>query len=125
MITVIGIFDDSKLAEEAGSYLLANQFTQERVDMHTHADNTNEPDRVGEFFSHLFEDEIKADHYATLARQGSVITVHALSAREAQEAVDVLNNYGAINVNANNEGAGLYSQVIERIVTDDKRLKGV
>ncbi|QHS57054.1 hypothetical protein GWR56_16485 [Mucilaginibacter sp. 14171R-50] len=123
MITVIGIFDDANLAEEVSLYLLGNGFTNETVDVHTHGNQPDYHDRVGGFFNHLIDDEKQAEHFASLGRSGSIVTVHAVSAREAQEAADALNNYGAIDVNASDDSPS-HSQMIERIVTDDKRLRG-
>jgi hypothetical protein len=123
MITVIGIFENEGLAEEASSYLLGNEFTNENIDIHTNGEQVNEQDRIGNFFSHLFDDEEQAAHYASLGRKGSIVTIHAISPREAQEAVDVLNNYGAMDVNAS-DNTSSRSQMIERIVDDSKRLRG-
>jgi hypothetical protein len=124
MITVIGIFEDINLAEEASSYLLGNEFASENIDIHTNGLQTNEQgDRVGDFFSHLIDDEKQAAHFASLGRKGSIVTVHAISPREAQEAVDALNNYGAMDVNASDDSPS-HSQMIERIVNDNKRLRG-
>jgi hypothetical protein len=122
MITVIGIFENEGLAEEASSYLLGNEFKGENIDIHTNGDQVSEHDTIGDFFSHLFDDEKQAAHYASLGRKGSIVTIHAFSPREAQEAVDVLNNYGAIQVNASIDGSSR-SQMIERIVDDGKRLR--
>jgi len=119
MITVIGIFADPALAEQAADYLLANEFKGENIDIHTDSEGPAETDRIGDFFGHLYNDADEASHYASLARQGTVITVHAASAREAQEAVDVFNNHGAIEVNAD-EGRSL---VIEQVVEPRKRLR--
>ena len=118
MITVIGLFDDQNLAEDAALYLQANDFINENVDVHTHGNESYEHDRIGNFFRHILDDEKEAAHYATIGRQGSIVTVHAISAREAQEAVDVFNTYGAIDVNA------MSSKVVERVVDMDKRLRG-
>jgi hypothetical protein len=123
MITVIGIFENEGLAEDASSYLLGNEFTSENIDVHTNGDQVREQDPIGDFFSHLFDDEKQAAHYASLGRKGSIVTVHAISPREAQEAVDVLNNYGAMDVNAADDSSSR-SQMIERIVDDNKRLRG-
>lgn len=123
MITVVEIFDDVNLAEEASSYLLANEFVQENIDVHTNGIQTDEHDKIGAFFGSLIDDEQQAAHFASLGRQGTIVTVHARSAREAQEAADALNNYGAINVDANDNNP-THTQTIERIVADDKRLKG-
>lgn len=119
MITVIGIFADPNLAEQAGDYLLANEFESENVDVHTDAEGEAEGDRVGDFFSHLYDDADAASHYASLARQGTVVTVHAASVREAQEAVDVFNNHGATEVSAD-EGRSL---VIKQVLPAEKRLR--
>lgn len=124
MITVIGIFENEELAEEASSYLLGNEFTSENIDIHTNGDQVSKRDRIGDFFSHLFDDEKQAAHYASLGRKGSIVTVHAISPREAQEAVDVLNNYGAMDVDASDNSSSR-SQMIERIVDDNKRLRGI
>ncbi|MDP9081969.1 MAG: hypothetical protein M3O71_31530 [Bacteroidota bacterium] len=126
MITVIGIFENAELADEASSYLLANEFENENIDVHTSGSDAAEQDRVGDFFNHIYADGRQAAHYASLGRQGTVVTVHAISAREAQEAVDVLNNYGAVAVNATEEnpgGAESRSQVIERIIAPENRLR--
>jgi len=123
MITVIGIFDRTELAEQAGSYLLANEFENEDVDIHTSDTHTDNEDRVGNFFTHLFDDERKAAHYASLGRQGSVVTVHALSIREAQEAADALNNHGAIEVEVDEKGNRTRSEMVERIIEPGNRLK--
>ncbi|MFD0767303.1 hypothetical protein ACFQZI_20790 [Mucilaginibacter lutimaris] len=123
MITVVGIFENAELAEEASSYLLANGLISENVDVHTHGTQPSGHDHIGNFFSQLVDDENKAEHYATLARNGSIVTVHAQSPREAQEAADTLNNYGAIDLNASDDSPS-HSQMIERIVADDQRLRG-
>jgi len=120
MITVIGIFADPALAEQAGDYLLANEFNDENVDRHTDDGVTSDNDRIGNFFNHLYEDSKEAEHYASLSRTATVITVHAASTREAQEAVDAFNNHGAINVDAN-DGRSL---LIEKIVVPQLRLRG-
>jgi hypothetical protein len=123
MITVIGIFENEGLAEEASSYLLGNEFSSENIDIHTNGDQVSDQDRIGDFFSHLFDDEKQVAHYASLGRKGSIVTIHAISTREAQEAADVLNNYGAMDVNASDDSSS-HSQMIERIVDDGKRLRG-
>jgi len=117
MITVIGIFEEPGQAEDAVSYLLANDFMNENVDIHSNTGEAGQTERVEGFFNHILDDEKEATHYASIGQQGSIVTVHAISTREAQEAVDAFNNYGAMDVNA------MSSRVVERIVDADKRLR--
>ena len=122
MITVIGFFADLNLAEQASDYLLANEFEPENIDMHTQGTGFAETDRVGNFFGHIFSDEPEAEHYATLGRNGTVVTVHAVDTREAQEAVDVFNNHGAIEVDLD-EPTGNRSLVINKLIDPALRLR--
>jgi hypothetical protein len=73
MITVIDIFENAELADEASSYLLANEFEDENIDVHTSGSDAAEQDRVGDFFKHIYEEGRQAAHYATLGRQGTVL----------------------------------------------------
>lgn len=122
MITVIGIFADIDLAEQASEYLLANEFEPDNVDMHTQSAGAAETDRVGKFFGHIFDDNYEAEHYATLGRNGTVITVHARDTREAQEAVDVFNNHGAIEVDLD-EPASNRTLVLNKLIEHSLRLR--
>jgi len=132
MITVVGIFEDVILAGDVCEYLLGNEFDANSLDQHTHKSlpghDVQEPgaiDRIAAFFNHLFDNGYQAEAHATAGRNGTIVTVHAPSARLAQEAVDALNYYGAIDVNAFDENtAGTRSIMIERIVADDVRLRG-
>ena len=120
MITVIGIFADPALAEQAADYLVANEFEDENVDRHHHDPANAEGDGIGNLFNHLYDNQDEAEHYASLARRGAVITVHAASTREAQEAADAFNNHGAIDVDA----YANKSLVIEKVIDKDLRLRG-
>lgn len=55
---------------------------------------------IGGFFSSLFGDDDKdtGGRYASVADQGSVITVHAQTEAEAERAADILDDKGAVNV---------------------------
>ncbi|SDD35719.1 hypothetical protein SAMN05216464_101513 [Mucilaginibacter pineti] len=118
MITVIGIFEARELADEAASYLLANEFKSEDVDVH----QAEAPEKVAKFFDHLFEDRSAAASHTAAAINGTIVTIHAQSTREAQEAVDVLNNYGGIDVSIPGSEEVL-SRIVERAVNSSVRLR--
>jgi uncharacterized protein (TIGR02271 family) len=71
----------------------------------TNTDNTethqDTGDRVGSFFSNLFgtDDDDTRHKYTEAGRKGTVVTVHARSESEAQQALTILDNYGAVDVN--------------------------
>ena len=108
--TVIGIFESTNQAQEAKSYLLANGYSDANVDIsnggsagYTGTAGTNHEEgvgsRIGSFFSNLFEDEDDATAHTVAAHKGSIVTIHAQTEEEALQAVRILDNYGAVDVN--------------------------
>ncbi|QJD94830.1 DUF2382 domain-containing protein [Mucilaginibacter robiniae] len=104
--TVIGVFSYTSEAQEAKQYLVNNGFSNDAVDIATQdgvsdTTGTDTSDRVGNFFSNLFssdEDDTRTK-YTEAGRKGTVVTVHAKSEDEAQRALEILDNYGAVDVN--------------------------
>ncbi|WP_242919557.1 YsnF/AvaK domain-containing protein [Pontibacter liquoris] len=110
--TVIGIFDNAGEAQAAVAELTRNGFNRNNIDvsdrrnadvaatgtvLDTHEEE--DTDSIGEFFRNLFgSDKDKHEHYAEVARRGSIVTVHAQSADEAERAADILDNHGAIDI---------------------------
>jgi len=119
MITVIGIFKEYNLAEDASLYLLANDLKEEDVDLH----RVGKDERVGDFFNHLFTDKAEAKAHIDAAQDGTILTIHAPTTREAQEAADVLNNYGAVDVSIPGDKKTL-SKIVEQAVNPSVRLRG-
>ena len=109
--TVIGIFKDSTEAQNAREHMLKNGFSDDRIDVSAqsatnYSDDTMRSDqdedfgdRVSKFFRNLFGDEEEATSYTRAAAHGTVVTVHAISAEEAETAADILDDYGAVDVN--------------------------
>ena len=108
--TVIGIFEKTSEAQEARNYLLANGFAGENVDFSTNgsgsttnnltkSDETSVGSRVNNFFSNLFEDEDDVNMHTNAASRGTVVTVHAKTEEETLQAVKILDNFGAVDVN--------------------------
>ncbi|SKC03710.1 YsnF/AvaK domain-containing protein [Dyadobacter psychrophilus] len=129
--TVIGIFENANDAQQAQSHLLANGFAASDIDITTSSsynsdtttstvnrDDDDFGDRIGNFFKDLFDgDEDETRRYSHAGRRGTIVTVHAADAEQAEIAADILDQYGAVDVN---ETAGSYgaSQEYTGTVTD-------
>jgi len=113
--TVIGIFDYTSEAQEAVNHLVNNGYNRENVDISSRSAETEDTSistnsnqdhhdgSIGGFFSNLFGAGDDADRYTEVGRKGSIVTVHAKSADEAEAAARILDNFGAIDVNERSE----------------------
>jgi hypothetical protein len=118
--TVIGIFEHANQAEEAKAYLIANGFNSQNIDINMIAGSNygarTEPepeseqglvDRISHFFKHLFEDERERDAHIAAARKGTTLTVHTTTENQTMEAVQILDNFGAVDVDDFAQGNSL------------------
>lgn len=126
--TVVGIFDDPKAAQDAASRLNAYGFNESDVDI-TNKENWQQSsgrgevaddksddsfgERVSRFFKNLFDNDQEAEHYSGLASSGTVVSVYATSREEAIRASEILDEFGAIDVNE--RAAGAASMGAERL----------
>ncbi|WP_035333650.1 YsnF/AvaK domain-containing protein [Dyadobacter crusticola] len=113
--TVVGIFEYESDAQQAQNYLLANGFADGDVDIKTasytsdsSAATVNQDndmmDRVGNFFRDLFDgDDEEIKRYSEAGRRGTIVTVHATDAVEAEAAAAILDQYGAIDIDGSSE----------------------
>lgn len=106
--TVVGVFSYTSEAQEAKEYLVNNGFNSADIDIATRegvADDHEEDfgDRVSNFFSNLFggDDDDTRNKYTEAGRKGTIVTVHARNSDEAQRAAEILDNYGANDVDSN------------------------
>lgn len=107
--TVIGIFDNENEAQQAVQNLVNQGFNREDVDIASRsssqaASNTDEDDdsfgsSISNFFGSLFgSDDDRTNRYSEVAKRGCTITVHARSESEAERAADILDEYGAVDI---------------------------
>jgi uncharacterized protein (TIGR02271 family) len=115
--TVIGIFESASQARQAVQHLLNNGFAENNIDFSgqqaydQNLDRSHyENDSHKNFFRSLFDNDSDVDKYAQVARRGSVVTVHAQSNEEAQRAVSLLDQYGAVDVD---EKSSLFKRNVE------------
>jgi stress response protein YsnF len=106
--TVVGVFSYTSEAQEAKEYLVNNGFNSADIDIATREGVTDDHeedfgDRVSNFFSNLFggDDDDTRNKYTEAGRRGTIVTVHARSSDEAQRAAEILDNYGANDVDSN------------------------
>lgn len=105
--TVIGFFKDDAEAQQAVQRLESKGISRDRVDVSRgeYLDATADRDgrntnRVTDFFNKLFGHESDdAKRYSTIGQTNvTIVTVHASSKDLAEEAADVLDDCGAIDV---------------------------
>lgn len=137
--TVIGIFTVSEKAQEAADYLVANGFDRGDIDIRTSqvagtnvaSTEVDVVDPVGDFFRGIFGNSVSdAERYTEAGRNGTIVTVHALSGEQADVAARILDNYGAADVDEHADGdapltgeSRLRSRIIDRRLEDGMRLR--
>ncbi len=122
--TVIGIFDSPSEAQTAVTQLTNSGFTRSDIDIASRNTSTGtgstttdttyqeeDTDSIGDFFKSLFgadddENYSNSRRYSEVAKRGTVVTVHAKSSEEASRAADILDQYGAVDID---ERASQYS----------------
>jgi uncharacterized protein (TIGR02271 family) len=108
-LTVIGVFDSASQAQTAVEQLINAGFSRSNIDLSartgdytndTHVDEDHNSG-IGGFFRSLFggDDDEETTRYTNVASRGSLVTVHAQSQDEAERAADVLDEFGAVDVN--------------------------
>ena len=129
--TVVGLFSKQSEAQEAVQQLISKGFSNSNIDLSAGStgSSTTSTDTgydtstgskdfnldtdqqhesgVTKFFKNLFgsDDSTDVNRYSTAASRGdSIVTVHADSADEAERAADILDSYGAVNVDEDADG---------------------
>ncbi|MHC2993410.1 hypothetical protein OB13_18210 [Pontibacter sp. HJ8] len=113
--TVIGIFEYGVDAQMAAQQLMSSGIPSGQVDIalgHTAARVTSTPEeayrkersgRVSKLFDSLFGDKHESEKYSRVAEHSAVVTVHAQSEAEARRAAELLDKYGAVDVDEHEE----------------------
>ncbi len=105
--TVVGVFNNADEAKNAVDQLVNTGFDRSNIDYasgsasgYDAGDETRDDNESGisRFFKNLFNDNDESDRYARVARNGCVVTVHAQSPGEANRASELLDQYGAVDV---------------------------
>lgn len=134
--TVVGIFESERDAQNAQNYLLANGFGDGNVDIKTASYKTESSestddadegvfDRIANFFKDLFDgDEQETERFSEAGKRGTIVTVHATSAEEADMAARILDNYGAVDLDTTRVGDTTGSQYEDPILNPPSVAEG-
>lgn len=105
--TVIGMFDTSAEAQQAVQNLVSQGISRSNIDVSSSGSQSSsyageerkEEGGIANFFKNLFSDDDDSEKYAKVAsRSGSIVTVHAQTSEQAEDAADILDDCGAVNV---------------------------
>ena len=112
--TVVGFFDQASEAQNAVEALVNSGFSRDQIDLSTaNSNSTNTYDTgtttsstndneggIGGFFRSLFgdDDDDRTSRYSTVGERSSIVTVHASSEDHAERAADILDEYGAVDI---------------------------
>jgi stress response protein YsnF len=117
--TVVGLFENEMDAQTAVQELQNLGISREHVDVsrgskesfNASSDKENE-NGITRFFKNLFgSDNDDADRYSEVSSKGySIVTVHAQSAEQAEEAADILDDCGAVDVDEKASQYGVSSR---------------
>ena len=120
--TVVGIFDTATEAQSAVQALVNSGFNRDQIDLsartgdstQSYTDDTDSHDEggIGGFFSSLFgtnDGDNRRQNYETVGKRGSIVTVHVDESDDAEQAADILDEYGAVDVDEKAAQYGAYA----------------
>lgn len=118
--TVIGIFDNQMQAQQAVEALRESGISRDRIDISSSNtsrdgasreqnddDDSGFGESVGRFFKSLFSDDDEVNKYSTVARRGTIVSVHSEDTDEATLAARILDTSGAVDVDDRFVNSGL------------------
>jgi hypothetical protein len=101
--TVIGIFENSYVAQKASEALIENGFDNGSIEINDHIDTVDELVTDGQMVDTTEKNEYPS--YYSDATNASMVTVHVNYTGETLLAADILGEYGAVDINEFSEPA--------------------
>lgn len=108
--TVLGFFEDNAAARRAADELVKAGFNSSQIDIAVPEgtdedvqDENREESGIKRFFKSLFGEGESADRYADVSRGYAMVTVHTQNEQEAEEAADVMDDCGAIDIDEHDD----------------------
>jgi hypothetical protein len=99
--TVIGIFENSDIAQKARLALIENGFDNRCIEINDHVDTVDELVTDGQMTDTSGKTSLYHNPWTASEgdRNGAMVTVHTVFNAENMLATDILNDFGAMDVN--------------------------
>lgn len=125
LYTVVGVLEHPRQSQAAVEYLKNHGFKKEDIAVSSkqgeviHERHHRDESGISHFFKSLFSDEDEVKRYSDATGSGSVITVDADSKERAEEAANILDQHGTVNMSGSHthdigEGLKSNSRIFER-----------
>jgi hypothetical protein len=125
LYTVVGVLEHPRQTQAAIEYLKNHGFKREDITVSSkqgevaHEPHHRDESGITHFFKSLFTDEDEVKRYSDATGSGSVITVDVDSKERAEEAANILDQHGTVNMSgahAHDTGEGLkgHTRIFER-----------
>jgi rhodanese-related sulfurtransferase len=104
LYTVVGVLEHSRQTQAAVEYLKNHGFKREDITVSSkqgevaHERHHRDESGISNFFKSLFSDEDEVKRYSDATGSGSVITVDTDSKERAEEAANILDQHGTVNM---------------------------
>lgn len=123
--TVIGIFDSKDEANLAVEQLVSSGLSRSNIDSSSNTASNKESgdNKLNDFFGSVFDKDDDVKNHYDAASRGCTVTVHATSSQEAQLAAEVMDKFGAVDVDERamqNSGNADFGQTTGAAVSDSE-----
>lgn len=109
--TVVGAFDHARPTQAAVEYLLNHGFSKDEITISSrqpgdvvHEHHHHDESGITNFFRNLFGNDEEAGRYSEATAHGTVVTVDVTSKQRAEEAANILDQHGSIDMGGKHEG---------------------
>lgn len=113
--TVVGVYEHTNQAQAAIEYLIKYGFKRDHIVISNRGADDADNEGITGFFRSLFKDDDDVYRYSEAAKSGAAVTVDVFSDKEAEEAAEILDQLGALNMDERNPVREKYnSKIISR-----------
>lgn len=100
--TVVGVYEHTNSAQAAVEYLIRDGFQRNNITISNNEAEKADDDGITGFFRSLFKDDEDVYKYSEAAKAGAVVSVDTFSDGQAEQAAEILDQLGALNMDERN-----------------------